>query len=220
MNLSSLLSQVLDITSTFNPRLAILLFCLCAVGEVGFALPYILEMVWLMAGYQLAQGNITVLEVIYLWLVAQAGRQTGSLVLYYSSMLGMVPLRKFYGKYILPRLPKRQMIPEKLMKRLANPSPFSVAMGRLLGLRIPMAITTSIGHKLTHLVLGVLLSSVIWDGIYVILGRTVGATVVPQPVNMLLYSLAGLTGLYLLTFGARHLFRLRSFKKKSTQPLK
>jgi membrane-associated protein len=78
-----------------NPKIAIILFLLCAIGEIGFALPYILETLWLLAGYQLAQGNLSTLDLAYLWLVAQAGRQTGSLALYYSSVLGMVPLRSF-----------------------------------------------------------------------------------------------------------------------------
>jgi membrane-associated protein len=215
MDWNGLLSQVVDITSTFNPKLALILYLLCAVGEVGFALPYILETVWLLAGFQLAQGQISPQEVFYFWLIAQAGRQTGSIALYYSSMLGMVPLKKLYWKYIQPRLPKRQFISPSIMKHLTNPSPFSIAIARLIGLRIPMAVTMSLKHKLSHLVLGVLLSSIIWDGIYLILGRTVGAAVAPKPLNMLIYSLAGLTGLYLLTLGIRYLFRLRSAKKKA-----
>jgi membrane-associated protein len=215
MDWGGLLSQAVDITSTFNFKLALILYFLCAVGEVGFALPYILETIWLLAGYQLAQKQITVQEVLYLWLIAQAGRQTGSIALYYSGMLGMVPLKKFYNKYIKHRLPKKQFIPPGLMKHLTNPSPFSIAVARLLGLRIPMALTMSLKHKLSHLVLGVLLSSVIWDGIYLLLGSTVGAAMVPKPLNMLLYSLGGLTGLYLLTLGIRQLFHWRSARKKA-----
>ncbi len=215
MSFSDLLSQVLNITSTFNFKLALILYFLCAIGEVGFTLPYILETVWLLAGYHLAQGTITLPEVLYLWLIAQAGRQTGSVTLFYLSMAGMIPLRKLYNKYIQPRLPKRQIISDNLKKRFANPSPFSIAVARLVGLRIPMAVTMSAKNKLYHLFLGVLLSSIVWDGIYLILGRMVGATVVPKPLNMLLYSLAGLTGLYLITLGIRYLLRLRTLRKKT-----
>jgi membrane-associated protein len=217
MSWESLLSQAVNITSTFNLKLALILYFLCAIGEVGFALPYILETIWLLAGFQLAQGQISVQEVFYFWLIAQAGRQTGSLALYYSGILGMIPLKKLYYRYIQPRLPKKQLISPSIMKYLTNPSPFSIAIARLLGLRIPMALTMSLKHKLSHLVLGVLLSSIIWDGIYLIVGRVVGATVVPKPLNMLIYSLAGLTGLYLITLGIRHLFRLRSTKKNAAQ---
>jgi membrane-associated protein len=217
MDWQGLLSQAVEITSTFNVKLALILYFLCAVGEVGVALPYILETVWLLAGYQLAQKQITIQEVIYLWLIAQAGRQTGSVTLYYSGILGMMPLKKLYHKYIKPHLPKRQFISPGIMKYITNPSPFSIAIARLLGLRIPMALTTSLKRRLSHLVLGVIISSVIWDGIYLIIGCTVGAAMVPKPLNMLVYSLAGLTGLYLVTLGIRQLFRLRSTKKKAEQ---
>jgi membrane-associated protein len=216
MSLSGFLSQVLEITSTFNPKIAVILYLLCAIGEVGFTLPYILETVWLLAGYHLAKHDLFPQDVLYLWLVAQAGRQTGSIALYYSSMLGMIPIKKFWNKHIQPRLPKKQFIPPGIMKSLTNPTPFSIAVARLIGLRIPMAVTMSIKQKLSHLALGVLLSSIVWDGIYLIVGSTVGDKI-PKPINMLLYSLGGLTGLYLVTLGVRYLFRLRAARNKSVQ---
>jgi membrane protein DedA with SNARE-associated domain len=217
MSLTGLLSQALEITSTFNPKIAIILFLLCSIGEIGFTLTYILETIWLLAGYQLVRGNppLPLSDLVLIWLTAQAGRQTGSLVLYYSAALGMNPLRRFYRKFIEPRVPKKRFIPSGIMKQIDNPSPFSVAIGRLVGLRIPMAITMSAKQKLSHLALGVLLSSIVWDGIYLVLGSTVGAAVVPKPQYMLLYSLGGLTVLYLVTLGVRYLIRLRAAKNKS-----
>ncbi len=216
MDLTGLLSQALEITSTFNPKIAIILFLLCSIGEIGFTLPYILETIWLFAGYQLVRGNppLSPTDLALIWLVAQAGRQTGSLVLYYSGVLGMSPLRRFYRRYIEPKLPKRQIIPPGITKSLSNPSPFSVAIGRLIGLRVPMALTMSARQKLSRLALGVLISSVVWDGIYLTIGATVGAAVMPKPQYMLLYSLGGLTILYLLTLGVRYLLRLRSIRKR------
>ena len=78
-----------------------------------------------------------------------------------------------------------------------------------------MAITMSAKQKLSHLALVVLLSSIVWDGLYLIIGSTVCAAVVPKPEYMLLYSLGGLTALYLVILGVRYLLRLRSTKNKS-----
>jgi membrane protein DedA with SNARE-associated domain len=218
MNLDSFLGQVLEITGTFNPRIAVILFLLCAIGEVGFALPYVLETIWLLAGYNLAQGKSTPLDIVYIWLIAQAGRQTGNVALYYSGMLGMIPLRKLYRKYIEPRLPKKQILPPSLVKYFTNPSVFSIAVSRLIGLRIPAAVTMGARRKLLHLSLGVLLSSIVWDGVYLVIGRTVG-NVLPDPINMFWYSIASLTGIYLFTVGIRYLLRLRrSQKKTNSQP--
>jgi membrane-associated protein len=214
MSLSGLLSQALEITSTFNPKIAIILFLLCSIGEIGFTLPYILETIWLIAGYQLGIGTLPFQDLILIWLVAQAGRQTGSLVLYYSGVLGLTPLKKYYRRYIEPKLPKRQIIPLGIARSLANPSPFSIAIGRLVGLRIPMALTMSARQKLSHLALGVLLSSIIWDGVYLIIGGTLGPKVVPKPQYMLLYSVGGLTILYLVTLGVRYFLRRRSQRKR------
>jgi membrane protein DedA with SNARE-associated domain len=214
MSLTGLLSQALEITSNFNPKIAIILFLLCSIGEIGFALPYILETIWLMAGYHLATGNLSISDLLLIWLVAQAGRQTGSIVLYYSAMLGLSPLKKFYKKHIEPRLPKRQIIPPSIARSLTHPSAFSVAIGRLVGLRVPLAITMGASHRLLHLSLGVVISSIVWDGIYIIVGRTVGSAIMIKPQYMLLYSLGGLTGLYLMVLGVRFLWRRGSSKNK------
>jgi membrane-associated protein len=214
MSLSGLLYQALEITSTFNPRIAIILFLLCSIGEVGFTLPYILETIWLIAGYQVGIGTLPFGDLLLIWLVAQAGRQTGSLALYYSGVLGLTPLKKFYRRHIEPKLPKRQIIPPGIARSLANPSPFSIAIGRLVGLRVPMALTMSARQKLSHLALGVLLSSIIWDGAYLIIGGTLGPKVVPRPQYILLYSIGGLTILYLVTLGVRYICHRRSNNRK------
>lgn len=216
--MNALLSQALEITGAFNFKIAIILFLLCSIGEIGFALPYILETIWLLAGYQLGTHQLSVIDLAKIWLVAQAGRQTGSLVLYYSGVLGMRPLKRFYKRFIEARLPKRQFIPAGLAKRLTNPSPFSIAAGRLIGLRIPMALTVSARHKLANLALGVLLSSIIWDGIYLVIGSTLGPKVVPEPQYVLLYSVGGLTALYLLIISLRLLIKYLRAHSKNTAP--
>ena len=214
--MSALLSQALEITGAFNFKIAIILFLLCSIGEIGFTLPYILETIWLLAGYQLGRHQLSALDLFKIWLVAQAGRQTGSLVLYYSGVLGMRPLKRFYKRYIESRIPKRQFIPAGLAKQLTNPSPFSVALGRLIGMRIPMALSVSARQKLSNLALGVLLSSIIWDGVYLIIGSLVGPKVVPKPQYVLLYTLGGLTVLYLLIISCRFLIKyLRAQRKKT-----
>jgi membrane-associated protein len=210
MNFSDFLSEALLTTSNFNPKIAIILFLLCSIGEIGFSLPYILETIWLLAGYHFGIGILSLPDLLLIWLVAQAGRQTGSAVLYYTGIIGLPPLTKFYKKYIEPKLPSRRLVPSgvaRVTQRLANPSPFSIATGRLLGLRVPIAIAMSAKQKLSHLALGVLISSIIWDGIYIVVGRVVGATILPQSTTMLLYSLGGLTLLYLIILGLRYLWR-------------
>jgi len=43
MSWHDFLAQVLAVTSYFNFKIALVLFILCAIGEIGMGLPYILE---------------------------------------------------------------------------------------------------------------------------------------------------------------------------------
>ena len=211
MNLEAILSQVLDATGAFNPRIAIALFVICSVGEFGPSIPYLLETIWLLTGYQITRGvpPLPPLDLLLFWLIAQSGRQTGSFALYNVSRFGSPPLIKLHKKYLESRLAGKQVIPSGVLRRLTNLSPFSVALGRLFGLRIPLTLTLGAKRKLPILSLGVVLSSLVWDGVYLFLGVTVGATVAVKPLNMILYSLIGLTVLYVVTFIIRFFARFR-----------
>jgi len=61
--------------------------------------------------------------------------------------------------------------------------------------------------KLGAAMLGVLLSSVAWDAVYIILGATVGRTTALNPTQMLLVSIGGLTLLYLIVFIVRRVLK-------------
>ena len=78
MSLENVLSQIVGFTATLDPRMAALLFLICAIGEFGISVPYVLESVWLLVGYQLGAGVLSPLEMVGLWLAAQCGRQAGS----------------------------------------------------------------------------------------------------------------------------------------------
>jgi membrane-associated protein len=216
MNLEAFLAHVLEITGTFNLRIAIALYLVCTFGEIGFSIPYLLETVWLLVGYQLARGVLSPFDLFLIWLTAQAGRQTGAIALYYFSQYGSAPLLKLYRKYFERKVTGKHLIPAGIARRLTGLSPFSVAFGRLFGLRMPITFTLGVQKKWSVLLLGVVLSSAIWDGIYIALGNIVGIAVVPKPINMILYSLAGLTVLYVSTLTVRYLLHIRSSRTKVT----
>jgi membrane protein DedA with SNARE-associated domain len=212
MNWSVFFSQALSATNHFDYKIALILFALCCLGEIWFGIPYILETVWLLAGYNLVHHSLSPIDLLLIWLVAQAGRQTGSLILFYSSKLGIAPLKKLWKRFVEPRLPKKSYVPSSITKHLTNPSPFSVAIGRLVGLRLPMLLATSAKNNLVNLVLGVILSSLVWDGIYIIIGITVGNVVKTEWI--VLYSVVGLTVLYISILFIRHQVQKRSAKNK------
>lgn len=211
--MANFLQQILNFAGTFNLQLVGLLFLICAAGEMWLiSVPYLLETVWLLAGYNIAVGTLSPLQVVLLWLVAQLGRQTGALVVFSLGRLGSLPLSRLYGKYVEARLKKlsgRENRVSRILRHLdSHMSPFLVALGRLLGLGTLLSVTLGVKRRYKVLLLGVLLSSLVFDGIFIISGLVVGAKTSVKPIEMLLFSLIGLTGLYIIVFIARHLVRL------------
>lgn len=203
MNLEGALRQVLELTATLDPRTAALLFIICAIGEFGLSIPYLLESVWLLVGYHFGGGILSPFNMVGLWLAAQCGRQAGSVALYHVARFGTIPLARFYHKWHGSRLLSKVAANTKVLNGINLLSPFSVALGRLCWLRIPLTLTLALKKSLKTLSLGVLLSSLVWDAIYISLGSIVGATATLKPVHMVLASLAGLTLIYLTTFIVR-----------------
>ena len=221
MSLESILQYVLSFAGTFNPKLIIFLFLICSIGEFGlFSIPYLLETIWLLSGYNLGSGVLDPYHMILLWLVAQAGRQTGAILLYYLGQFGSLPLKKLYRRYfeasISNRLSGNNAMPIRFFGKINYLSPFSIALGRLFGLRIPLTLTLGAKKQFRALLLGVLLASLVWDGVYILLGLAGGHTTL-KPTQMLLYSLIGLTILYLVTFTVRQLKRRLSGDSTNNQ---
>lgn len=210
MNLENIIQQVLSIAGTFNLTLVIVLFLICSIGEVGVSIPYLLETIWLLSGYNLSNGVLPPFDLILLWLAAQVGRQIGATMLFHLSRFGSMPLVKLYRKYfkagLFEKLSGSSAMPLKLLRRINYLSPFSIALGRLIGLRIPLTLTLAVKRQLKTLLPGVLVSSLVWDGIYISLG-VIGGRAILKPVQMMLYSLIGLTLLYIVTFAIHRLLR-------------
>jgi len=207
MSLENALTQILQLTTTLDPRMAALLFIICTIGEFGISIPYVLESIWLLVGYQLGAGVLSPLHLVGLWLAAQCGRQAGSMALYHVAKFGTTPLVRFYHKQRGSRFFPKVTVNSKILNRINLSSPFSVAFGRLFGMRIPLTLTLAVKKRQRMLSMGVLLSSVVWDTIYISLGIAVGTTTAIKPVHMFLASAAGLTLIYLITFLVRRLIR-------------
>lgn len=212
MNLEKLFEPLLSFTGTFDLKLLLFLYLLCTIGEMAGAVPYLLETVWLLAGYHVGSGTLSPTELLLLWLVSQAGRQTGAAVLYYLSRVGSIPSKRLYRRYfsagLSERLASSNTLPFRLLRRIGQLSAFSTALARLSGLRIPVTLTLAFKRQPGTLALGVLISSLVWDGVYLALGM-LGAKVVLRPAQMLLYSFIGLTVLYVTVFAVRRLLRGR-----------
>ena len=205
MNLADFFTQGLALVGTFNLKIAAFLFLLCLIGEATvLVVPYLFETTWLLAGYQLSQRVLSPLDLALFMLTSMAGRQAGALILYYVSRSGSKLVFR-YKEFFKARLDGNNTLPVRLIRRMdILGSPFSVALGRLLWLRIPLTLILGATRRLKTLLLGVAISSLVYDGVYVILGAIVGTTTV-APARLVLYSLAALTALYGGTFTIRQI---------------
>lgn len=219
--IDELFRAVSNFTGTLSISLVLILFFINAFGEFAFSIPYLLETIWLLTGYHLANGTLPVYQFVLIFLTALAGRVTGATALYHVSRLGVQPLRRVYRRFFgdvvnraeaqpepgeQPSSSRKRWKPLHAISRINYLSPFSVAFGRLFWLRIPLTLTLAIKKDWKTLALAVLVSSGIWDFTYIIVG-IIGKNVAPKPTQMVLYSLAGLTLLYGTTTLVRFLRR-------------
>lgn len=219
MNIAEFLAQGLSLVSTFNPKIVVFLFLLCLIGETaGLFVPYLLETTWLLVGYQFSLGVLSLPDLLLIALTAQVGRLVGALILYQISASGSTLLAKYqnyfiryqnYFKRIQIYFRMKTQVNDtpffKLFRNINITSPFAVALGRLLWLRIPLTLILGAQHKLKALILGVSLSTFIYDAIYIALGAIIGTTSVLDPIHLILYSLAGLTAMWGMLFAIRRL---------------
>jgi membrane-associated protein len=208
--MAEFLKQILNYIGNFNIQAVCLLFIVCSFGEILLAsVPYLLETVWLMAGYNLAAGIISPFQLLLLWLVAVAGREAGVLLLFSVCRLGSLPLTRLYQKYLEKRFKKfsgnETWLSRLSVKMDSYLSPFTIALGRLIGLGTPLTVLMGVKKKYKVLFLGVIISSFIFDGIFLIVGITVGANTHVKQTDMILFSLAGLTAFYLVVFSIRQI---------------
>ncbi len=166
------------------------------------SVPYLFETTLLTIGYQFSKGVLPFPDLMLLVLTSLAGRLGGTLALYGLGRSGSTLLMKYKRRFEL-RTDTSKAIPFKLLSKINLLSPFSVAVGRLLWLRIPLTLVLGAMGKLKILLTAVVLSTVVYDGTYIIFGAIVGTTTVLEPIHAILYFLGGLTLIYGVTFAIR-----------------
>ncbi len=220
MNLTDLFSQGLTIIGAFDARVIVFLFLLCLIGEAaGLFIPYLFEATWLLIGFQVSQNALSPVYLTTLLVACVAGREVGALALYYASGSGSALLTR-YRHRLMPSAEVINTSPLKIFRKIdITASPFSVALGRLLWLRIPLTLILGVKRKLKVLLLGVALSSLIYEGIYLTLGAIAGKTAKIEPVQLILFFIATLTVIWVVTFAIRYLIgRLTKRRRPAAAP--
>jgi hypothetical protein len=204
---NSFFNGIISFTGNPDGWTIFLLFAWCLIGELGICIPYVLESFWLLVGFNIGAGVLSPWLLIALWLAAQTGRQAGSLGLYRIARFGVPALEKFFHMVHLDKYFNKIKSRTNTAGRFNLASPFSVAFGRMVGMRIPMMLLMAGKKRPRTLALGVLLSSIVWDSLYISLGAIFGVTVNIKPVYMLLISFACIGCIYLLMWAVKKLVK-------------
>ncbi|MFH1382848.1 MAG: hypothetical protein ABIH70_08155 [Chloroflexota bacterium] len=207
MNFQEYFTQILSLLGTFNLKVGGFLFLICFLGDaLHIFVPYLLETTWIMTGYLFISGEMSFPVLMFLVVSALLGRIAGTFFLYglvrSGNSLFMRFKDRFKWKTDLSSAP-----PIKLFRKINLSSPFWVAAGRLLWLRIPLTFVMAAQGRWKVLLPAVVLSGLVYEFTYIVMGAIVGTTTKLEPLRMLVYSLTGLTVLYGITFGTRLLLR-------------
>jgi membrane-associated protein len=209
-------SQILALTGSLNIWLVISILVLFPISEFGLSIPYLMETMWILVGYHAHHSGVFAAEIPVLLLVAVCARMAGATALYSLIGLGRSWILKVYNRFfgfaLSPDTSASNSLPARVLRRLNLFSPFTVAFGRLIWLKIPITLTMSVRKNLRVLLMGAAISSLIWDSIYILIGVVVGSAEL-KTWETVLYSIGALTVIYSLIFLARRLFFRRLFVK-------
>ncbi|MFH0914329.1 MAG: hypothetical protein V1849_03460 [Chloroflexota bacterium] len=163
---SQLASRALESVSTGSPGALAALFLVAAFTEVGVPFPFVMDTILFFTSYRAEQVSLWI--VFLLMTVLLLGRVVGASVIYWLTRLLGYAFIRWLGKRF-PAVPVRL---GQLGTRLSHRTPVTVAIARLTpGLLTAASVAAgAIGLGYFHFVLGIALSSVIADGILLLLG--------------------------------------------------
>jgi membrane protein DedA with SNARE-associated domain len=160
---NKLLADAITVLNQGNLAALSTLFFVTVLTEIGVPFPFILDTTLFLSSYQ----NGPSMHVLNALLIIFMGRLSGSAVIYWSSRL----LGDALVNWLAKRFKTIKSNLHRIESRISGEAPFAVALPRVTGL---MTITSlaagAICLRYHQFVLGVMLSSIIFDGALIILG--------------------------------------------------
>jgi membrane-associated protein len=174
MNFLEWLYQAPTLVDAFTLKIALVVFFISLIGEAFvISIPILFEYIFISAGINVRLGVLPVWDMLLLALTSQLGRQAGALIMYFLSNKSTT----FIGRLIKRRFPIMKPIsdsPLRFLRHLDRLSPLGVAAGRLLWLRVPITLVLGARRQLKTLILGIAISSTVYEAIYIGLGAIGG----------------------------------------------
>jgi membrane protein DedA with SNARE-associated domain len=167
--LNELAQNAMNAITQGNPTALLSLFIISALTEVGIPFPFIVDTILIVTGLQ---TGIIAVKVGLIMLSLMFGRLIGASVIYWLTR----GVGRAFVNWISKRFPFIQRRMDWLTTKLNRQAPIAVAIARLTpGLLTPSTVAAGIiPVHYWQLLLGIAISSVIADGVLLILGYTTG----------------------------------------------
>jgi membrane protein DedA with SNARE-associated domain len=181
--INTILDQAIAAIGQGNIAAMFALFLVVALTELGIPFPFILDATLVYASYQ---TGIISSEVALVFLVVFLGRQFGAGILYWLTRLLGNAFTHWLGKRF-PTIPKRLTA---LETKIGNQAIWAITIARLSSLLTVASITSGVIRlRYYNLVIGVALSSLIFDGTLIIVGSGVGVFLPHLPPSVVVVSI-------------------------------
>jgi membrane protein DedA with SNARE-associated domain len=171
-NYVDLIIQGLASLKNGDPVALALLFFILVISEFGIPIPFFMQGVRFYIGYTLGHGSLSVLLLIPILII---GRQFGAASLYWLTRFLSNSVINWYQKRFKPMKSET----EKIKTRLKSKTPFmlgAIVLGRITpGLLVPVTLASGIINlNYGYFTIGVLISSVLYDAVFISLAAIFG----------------------------------------------
>jgi len=188
------------------------LFLVLVLSEFGIPLPFVMQGVRFYIGFNIGQGSTSVLLLLPILIL---GRQFGAACLFWLTRRLSKSVANWYHKRFKPMKYETEKIKDKLQSNnLYTIS--AIVLGRITpGLLVPTSLASAvIGINYGYFAMGVLISSVIYDAIFISLAAIFGHEFESSGFNII--SSLSLASFIILTFIFWIIRWLRKSKVKSS----
>jgi membrane protein DedA with SNARE-associated domain len=210
---NNVIIPLMESFSLEKPSGLLILMFMAAVTDIGIPLPFFLDTLLILAAYHASSNYVPVLLIIFALFV---GRQIGSGALYL--------IARFLGKGFIDWLKRRfPSVGNRLDAAKLGKSRWTwvaIVTGRLTPglLQITSVAAGTIRLRYDYFVLGVAVSSLIYDAILVVLGLIAAHSPKSDDINFTAWLLISLVIIVCILWPALFYFLHRS-AKKSSQPI-
>jgi membrane protein DedA with SNARE-associated domain len=167
--IQSFLPQIDQAFNAGNPSGLLILCALAIVADIGIPIPFVLDTILILRAYDLFSRNSSDLLPL-LWMVVAlfVGRQIGSAILYFLARL----MGKVFLSWLQRHFPSIGNRLDSFKYRLNAWAPLAICTARLTPglLQITSVCAGAIRLKYIQLITGITASSLIYDGLLILLG--------------------------------------------------